>query len=247
MSHPVHLVVGATGAVGSALARRLAARGDALVLLARDGARLAPLATELGALPVVGDATVPADVDAAVAAAVERFGRLDGAANCVGSVLLKPAHLTKDDEFRQVLETNLMSSFFLLRAAVRAFGPDGGSVVFCSTAAAKAGLPNHEAIAAAKGGIEGMARSAAATYAGRRIRINCVAPGLVRSAMTARIINNEAALKASLNLHALQRLGEPEEVASAIAFLLDPANSWVTAQVLAVDGGLGTLKVRAGS
>ncbi len=247
MTRPVQLILGATGAVGTALARRLAARGDALVLAARAEDRLAALAGELGAVAVRADATVAADVDGAVAAAVQAFGRLDGAANCVGSVLLKPAHLTRDEEFRQVIETNLMSSFFLLRAAVKAMGPEGGMLAFCSTAAAQIGLPNHEAIAAAKAAIEGMARSAAATYAGRNIRVNCVAPGLVRAAMTARIVNSEPALKASLAMHALGRVGEPDDIASALAWLLDPANSWVTAQVIAVDGGLGSLKARVGA
>lgn len=244
MMIPVHLVLGATGAVGSALARRLAAAGASLVLAGRDAGRTAALAAELGAVACTADATVAADVDAAVALAVERFGRLDGAANTVGSVLLKPAHLTRDEEFQQVLATNLVSSFLLLRAAVRAMDATGGSLVLVSTAAARAGLPNHEAIAAAKAGVEGLALSAAATYAPRRIRVNVVAPGLVRSAMTARITGNEAALRASVAMHALGRIGEPDEVASAIAWFLDPSNGWVTGQVLGVDGGLGTLRGR---
>jgi 3-oxoacyl-[acyl-carrier protein] reductase len=245
MQGPVHLILGATGAVGSATARRLAARGARLALSGRNRAVLDPLAAELGALALPSDATVSADVDAAVKATLAHHGRLDGAVNCVGSVLLKPAHLTKDEEFQAVLTTNLLSSFYLLRATVKAMGNGGGSLVFCSTAAAHGGLPNHEAIAAAKAGIEGLMNSAAATYASKNIRINCVAPGLVRSGMTARIVGSEGALKASLAMHPLGRIGEPDDVARVIDFLLDPANSWMTAQCIAVDGGLGSLQPRA--
>jgi NAD(P)-dependent dehydrogenase (short-subunit alcohol dehydrogenase family) len=224
------------------VARRLARQGARLVLAGRDGARLDAIASETGGLARAGDATSAVDVDATVALATEQFGRLDGAVNCVGSILLKPLHLTRDDEFQATLATNLTSAFLLLRAAVRAIGADGGSVVLVSTAAAATGLPNHEAIAAAKAGVEGLARSAAATYSARNIRVNCVAPGLVRSGLSARITSNEGALKASVAMHALGRIGEPDEVASAIAWFLDPANSWVTGQVLGVDGGLARLR-----
>ena len=120
----------------------------------------------------------------------------------------------------------------------------GGSIVLCTTAAARTGMANHEAIAAATGGVMGLALSAAATYAPRNIRVNCVAPGLVDTPLAARITSNEGALKASTAMHALGRIGRPEEVASGIAWLLDPANSWVTGQVLGIDGGLGTLRPR---
>ena len=242
MSQPAYVILGASGAVGSAVARRLAHQGARLVLGGRDSQRLQALADETGGVARVGDATNTADVDATVALAIERFGQLDGAANCVGSILLKPLHLTRDEEFQATLATNLTSAFLLLRAAVRAMGAGGGSVVLVSTAAADTGLPNHEAIAAAKAGVEGLARSAAATYAPRNIRVNCVAPGLVRSALSARITGNEGALKASIAMHALGRIGDPGDVASAIAWFLDPANSWVTGQVLGVDGGLGRLR-----
>jgi NAD(P)-dependent dehydrogenase (short-subunit alcohol dehydrogenase family) len=186
MTGPAYVVLGATGAVGSALVRRLARAGARVAIGGRRAERLAQLAAETGAAPLEGDATVAADVDALVALALDRFGRLDGAANCVGSVLLKPAHLTRDDEFAATLALNLGSSFYLLRAATRAMSA-GGSVVFVSTAAARIGLANHEAIAAAKAGVEGLALSAAATYGPRGIRVNCVAPGLVRSALMARV------------------------------------------------------------
>jgi 3-oxoacyl-[acyl-carrier protein] reductase len=242
MSQPAYVILGASGAVGRAVARRLARQGARLVLGGRDIARLQAVAEETGGIAQVGDATSTSYVDATVTLATERFGRLDGAANCVGSILLKPLHLTRDEEFQATLATNLTSAFLLLRAAVRAMGTGGGSVALVSTAAAGTGLPNHEAIAAAKAGVEGLTRSAAATYAARNIRVNCVAPGLVRSELSARITGNEGALKASVAMHALGRIGEPDEVASAIAWFLDPANSWVTGQVLGVDGGLARLR-----
>jgi len=117
--------------------------------------------------------------------------------------------------------------------------------VLVSSAAARIGLANHEAIAAAKGAIEGLVRSAAATYAARAVRVNAVAPGLVRSRLTERIVNNDKALAASLALHPLGRVGEPGDVARAIAFLVDPAQSFLTGQILGVDGGLADLKTRA--
>jgi NAD(P)-dependent dehydrogenase (short-subunit alcohol dehydrogenase family) len=237
------LVLGAAGGIGSALSRRLAAAGTRLVLAGRDGARLEALASETGGTPVVADATKPLEVEAAAARAVEAHGRLDGLANCVGSILLKPAHLTSEEEWDAVVATNLKSAYAAVRAAARAMTA-GGSVVLVSSAAARLGLANHEAIAAAKAGVIGLALSAAATYAAKGIRVNAVAPGLVRTPMTARITGNETALKASTALHALGRVGEPEDVASAIAWLLDPAQAWVTGQVIGVDGGLATLRSR---
>src|SRR5262249_40565503 len=167
-----------------------------------------------------------------------------GVVNCVGSALLmKPVHLTTDDEWAAALAANLTSAFLTVRAAVRAMTPAGGSVVLVSSAAARLGVPNHEAIAAAKAGVQGLALSAAASYASRGIRVNAVAPGLVRTPLTAGITANDATLKAFTALHALGRIGEPDDVASAIEWLLD--QTWVTGQVLGIDGGLATVPSRA--
>jgi NAD(P)-dependent dehydrogenase (short-subunit alcohol dehydrogenase family) len=243
------VVLGATGAIGSATARLLRQRGNHVLLVGRDEARLAALAAEIDAPSMIADATSSAAVEEAVTAAATRFGRIDGAVNCVGSLLLKPAHHTRDDEWATTLATHANSSFFLLRAAVKAMqaGGGGGSIVLVSSAAARIGLANHEAIAAAKGAIEGLVRSAAATYAARGIRVNAVAPGLVRSRLTERIVANDKALAASLALHPLGRIGEPDDVARAITFLLDPAQGFVTGQIIGVDGGLADLKTRGGA
>jgi NAD(P)-dependent dehydrogenase (short-subunit alcohol dehydrogenase family) len=121
----------------------------------------------------------------------------------------------------------------------------GGSIVLMTTAAARLGLANHEAIAAAKAGVIGLMQSAAASYASRGIRVNAVAPGLVKTGLTERIWSKETSAEYSRNMHALGRLGEPKDVASLIVWLLDPENDWITGQVFGVDGGLGTLHVAA--
>ncbi|EDY84093.1 oxidoreductase, short chain dehydrogenase/reductase family [Verrucomicrobiia bacterium DG1235] len=171
----------------------------------------------------------------------ERFGRIDGLAVCVGSILLKPAHLTSKRDFETVMSLNLSTCFAAIRGVAKRMMKAGGSIALCSSAAAQKGFPNHEAIAAAKAGVIGLTLSAAATYASYGIRVNCVAPGLVRTKMARGITENEMALKASESMHALGRIGEPEEVARALAWLLDREQSWVTGQTIGVDGGLGSL------
>ena len=238
-----YVILGAYGGIGSALARRLASAGHRLLLAGRNEDRLKALAAETGAAYALVEATESAQVEAAIARAAEEMGRVDGIANCFGSLLLKPAHLTSDEELEATLAVSLKSSFATVRAAARTM-KEGGSVVLLSSAAARLGMASHEAIAAAKAGVQGLALAAAASYASRKIRINCVAPGLTRTPLTERITGNEVVAKGSLAMHALGRFGEPEEVASAIAWFLDPEQSWVTGQVLGVDGGLATVRTR---
>jgi NAD(P)-dependent dehydrogenase (short-subunit alcohol dehydrogenase family) len=241
---PAYLVLGATGGIGSELSRQLAERGARLMLGARSGEKLETLAAELQAHRFPLDATQTDQIDRCVEETVNTYGRLDGIAHCVGSVLLKPAHLTSDEEWGSILAVNLTSAFATVRAAARAMRRGGGSIVLTSSAAARVGIANHEAIAAAKAGIIGLVLSGSATYAKNNIRLNCVAPGLVRTPMTEHITSNEASLKISLAMHPLGRLGEPADIASLIAWLLDPKQGWVTGQVFGVDGGLGTVHAR---
>jgi 3-oxoacyl-[acyl-carrier protein] reductase len=237
------LVFGAYGGIGAAVARRLGASGVRLALSGRDSHRLKSLAQELDAMAVPADASVFSEVDDAVTRSVEELGSLAGVVSCVGSVLLKPAHLTSEEEFQATVQTNLTSAFAVLRASVRPMiRSGGGSIVLVSTAAAQIGLPNHEAIAAAKGGIDSLARSAAATYGRRGIRVNVVSPGLVETPLTERITSSEAARASSEAMHALGRIGKPDDVAGAVAWLLSDEAAWVTGQTLGVDGGLGSAR-----
>jgi len=244
-----YVLLGGSGGIGAATARRLAAPGVCLALGARDEGRLATLASELAASGArvhtgVLDATLPADVDRFVQEAAAAFDRIDGIANFVGSILIKPAHTTTDAELETTLRLNLWSAFGAVKAAAKVMRANGGSVVLMSTGAARSGLANHEAIAAAKAGVEGLAVTAAATYATNGIRVNAVAPGLVNTGMAAAITGNEMALKASIAMHALGRIGEPEDVAPMVAWLLGAESSWVTGQVFGIDGGLASVRPR---
>jgi NAD(P)-dependent dehydrogenase (short-subunit alcohol dehydrogenase family) len=244
--------MGANGGIGASLSEKLLLGGGRVALGCRDEDKMANLVDRLCAGPagasakdrifaVKVDATVPAEVEACVKDVLKNFGRIDGAANCVGSIVLKGAHSTSEEEFEQTLRTNLFSSFSLLRNLARPMMKQkSGSIVFCSSAVASIGLSNHEAIAAAKAGVEGLALSAASTYARFGIRVNVVAPGLTNTPLAAKITGNEAALKASVAMHPLGRIGEAEESASAIHFLLN--HNYITGQVLGVDGGLSSLK-----
>ena len=240
-----YVVLGGTSCVAKALAQRIRAAGGNLLLTARNESSASDLSEQFACETAIAGADDSASIDRAVQLAVERFGRIDGVVNCIGSVLLKPAHLTTDKEWHDTLTTNLTSSFFLIRAAVKAMRQGGGSIVLISSAAGQIGLANHEAIAAAKAGIIGLTLSAAATYAGRGIRVNAVAPGLVKSEMTRKLWETDAAALASTQMHALGRLGEPDDIAKAIAWLLDSENNWITGQTIAVDGGLSAVVPRA--
>ena len=239
-----YLVFGATGGIGGALCRQLTESGAEPVLIARDHDKLNRMGNELDAQAHAVDCRNWEDVESLVSQIAENSGPIDGVAVCVGSLLLKSAHLTSREDFERTVETNLTAAFGLLRAAVKPMMPEGGSIVLVSSAAARIGIANHEAIAAAKAGLIGLTLSAAATYANRGIRVNCVAPGLTETPMTQHLTTSEVGRRTSEGMHALGRLGKPEDVARAIAWLLDRQQSWVTGQTIGVDGGLGVALAR---
>jgi NAD(P)-dependent dehydrogenase (short-subunit alcohol dehydrogenase family) len=234
-------ILAARSTIGQAVTRQLQGNGHQVALLGRD---LSGLVIDDSSFSKTCDLADFDDVENSLGEAKEAFSGLTGVVNCAGSMSLKPAYLMNRKDFDEAIEANLASAFAAVRASVKHLGKTGGSVVLISSAAAKLGMHNHELVSAAKAGIEGLVRSAAATYASRSLRFNGVAPGLVKTRLSENLVNNPASLKISESLHPLGRIGMPDEVANAICWLLDPKQSWVTGQIIGLDGGLSCVQPR---
>jgi NAD(P)-dependent dehydrogenase (short-subunit alcohol dehydrogenase family) len=250
MSNQSVLITGAAGGLGRAVAKRMAHAGWTVVAAGRDPERLQDL--EAVDHRVAADVSTPDGAAEALAAAAAHLGQVPGAlVHCAGGTLIQPLHRTGDDSYRNTLAANLDSAFFTLRAYVRALldAKQRGSAVLVSTVAAAIGVPNHEAIAAAKGGVEALVRSAAATYSGQGVRVNAVAPGLMETPATASLLRPPGARDSIAAQYPLGRHGQPEDVAAAIAWLAGDDADWVTGQVLPVDGGFTAVRplVRVGT
>ena len=236
--YPIALI-GAAGGIGSELAKSLSQEGFPLLLLGRQAEPLNQLANELSSPTQVQ--TVDARDRAALLAAIKGYGApLHGLVNLAGSIVLKPAQRTTPEDFQSVLNDNLITAFNTVAVAQGSMAK--GSVVLMSSVAAQTGLMNHEAIAAAKAGVEGLTRAAAATGVRKGLRFNAVAPALVDTPLAAGILASDAARQASNRMHPLGRVGQAKDIANVIAMLLKPENDWITGQVQRIDGGLGSVR-----
>jgi NAD(P)-dependent dehydrogenase (short-subunit alcohol dehydrogenase family) len=238
------LIYGGTGGIGAASARILAARGFRIHLVARDEGRLAALAGEIGATTTAGDVG-DAGLFRRAAEAVADAGPLAGLVYAVGTINLKPFGRLTDEDFETDFRINALGAAKAVQAALPALKATEGSasVVLFSTVAASQGFAAHASVAMAKGAVEGLTLSLAAELA-PKIRVNAVAPSLTRTPLARPLTANDGMAAAIAQMHALQRLGEPEDIAAAVAFLVSPESSWVTGQVLGVDGGRSTLRTK---
>lgn len=236
----IALVTGARGGIGRALVARLRARGLRVAAVGRDAAALAELPA---AARIAADTTTPEGAAAAFAACREQLGAAPSwLAHAVGSTLIAPLHRTRTEAAREVLRVNLESSLWTLQAWIAALDGAPGAAVFASSVVARIGVANHEAIAAAKGGVEALARSAAATYAPLGLRVNAVAPGMTETPMTAGMLRVDAMREGAGRQYPLGGVQTAAQVADAMAWLLSDAAARITGQVLAVDGGFTAVR-----
>ena len=240
MSGKAAIVTGAGSGVGLAVSRLLAADGVAIVAVGRSLAPLEALRDELAATVEV--AVVPADVtedDApsrAVAAAVDRFGRLDYLVNNAGVGKPQPVDETTDEVLDFFLGVHLRAPFRFCREALTAMG-DGGAIVNLASSFAIIGGLRGGAYSAAKSGIIGLSKHMAAQYGPRGIRTNVVAPGVLQTPMTDYAWNSPRFRRMNFDMTPLNRTGTAEDAAHAIRFLLSDEARFINGQVLAVDGG----------
>ena len=224
-----YIVFGGSRGIGSVVVDGLVSQGHSVWSVSRSGKAAA------GALGIAWDAVsdeVPPGLPS----------EIHGVVYAPGSINLKPFRGLKLDEFRADFELNAMGAVKALQACLPAMKTAGkASVVLFSTVAVQTGMPFHASIAMAKGAIEGLTRSLAAEWA-PLIRVNAIAPSLVNTDLAARLLSTPEKVEASGKRHPLQRVGEPQDIASAVEFLLGAGSDWMTGQILAIDGGMGSLR-----
>lgn len=245
---PIVVVTGARGGIGCAVVAELAQRGGLRIVgVSRQAAELGDMPL---ALAVQADCTTAAGAANVFAQCKEVLGAAPHLlAHCVGSTLIAPIHRTTDEQWQAVMRTNLDSAAYMLRAWVEGLRErnqneraEDCSAVFVSSVVSRIGVAQHEAIAAAKGGVEALVRSAAATYAVQGLRVNAVAPGMTDTPMTAGMLKLPAMREGAGKQYPLGGLQTAQQVAQTIVWLLSKQASRITGQVIAVDGGFTTVR-----
>jgi NAD(P)-dependent dehydrogenase (short-subunit alcohol dehydrogenase family) len=237
-----HIIIGTAG-IGAAIARKLAASGAKLHLISRHGENLVDLASELGATHSVADVMQGDQLEQAIAAA---NAPVDGLCYAVGSINLKPMARIADADALADFQLNALGAFRAVKAALPALKASElktTSVLLFSTVAVQQGFASHASVAMAKGAVEGLTRSLAAELA-PKIRVNAIAPSLTRTPLANFITGNDVTTAAIAALHPMQRIGEVDDVAAMAVLLLSEQSSWITGQVIGIDGGRSTLRTK---
>ena len=228
------VILGATGSIGSSLAKKLVESGDQVHLVGREEVSLSSLASELNSTFTTCNVLEENFSEKIINDLKDE--PIDGLAFCIGSIDLKPLKLTKKSDFMQSFNLNLVSATEVIRSLADNLKKNKGSIVLFSTVAVKQGFPNHAIVSSAKGAIEGLTLALAAEFA-PNVRVNCIAPSLTNSKMSNFLLKNEKVAEGIAKMHPLKRIGEGSDTASVARFLLTKESSWITGQIVGVDGG----------
>jgi len=231
-----YLVVGATGSIGSNLAEQLTASGKEVHLVGRNDNQTQSLAEKLNCNFTIADVLDDSFVDKIKSDIQD----IKGVAYCVGSIDLKPLRMVNENDFNKCMKLNLYSAVNLIKGFQESLKKNKGSIVLFSTVAAQRGFTNHSIIASTKAAVEGLTVSLAAEFA-PNIRVNCIAPSLTNSKIAEPMLKNKVLAEGIAKAHPLKRLGEGKDSASLAKFLITEDSSWVTGQIIAVDGGRSKL------
>jgi NAD(P)-dependent dehydrogenase (short-subunit alcohol dehydrogenase family) len=239
----IALVTGAAGGVGRAVAARLAAQGWQLIVTSRQAEHLAAAFGDQH-LQVAADCSTVAGARQILQVAKDHQMLPTTLAHCVGNIRLGAMHRMSETDFNDCLSANLISAFHTLSAFVGGLreARSPGAAVLVSSAAARIGTPNHEAVAAAKAGLEGLVRGAAASYAANGIRVNAVAPGIMETPASAAVIASPVAREGAARQYPLPGIGSADELAELMVWLLSDSAARVTGQVWSLDGGFSTIR-----
>lgn len=231
------IIIGSTGSVGNCLAEILNQNGYRLHLVARNAEKLEEQVQKYEKASYAVADVFNLDQLKSALSATEPENGVKGLVYCVGSILLKPLSDTTTDDFLNTFKLNTLGAVQSIQSCLQGLQKDSGSIVLFSSVAARKGFPQHSVISMAKASLEGLVKSLAIELA-PNVRINAIAPGLTKSKMAEPLLINEMVEKGLAKNHPLQRLGVPLDQANAAAFLLSDQSSWITGQILAVDGGL---------
>ena len=231
-----YLIFGATGSVGSSLAEQLKNSGNDIHLVARNESEVKAIAEKLDCSYTVADVLE----DGFIEKVKSDINEIKGIAYCVGSIDLKPLRMVTEADMNKCMKLNLYSAIEAIKGYQEILKKNKGSVVLFSTVAAQRGFTNHTIIASAKAAVEGLTVTLAAEFA-PNIRVNCVAPSLSKSKIAEPMLKNPAIAEGIAKAHPLKRLGEGKDSAALAKFLITEESSWVTGQIIAVDGGRSKL------
>ncbi|BBO68948.1 oxidoreductase [Desulfosarcina alkanivorans] len=234
MNESTFVVVGGSSGIGLDITRRLSRKNHSVAVVSRS-------ADSLSGLP--GVTHLPLDITRDAIARDAIPAAVQGLAYCPGSIRLRPFHRLKEEDFLADWRINFFGAVNAIQSCLPALkkASGSGSVVLFSTVAVGTGMPFHASIASAKGALEGLTRSLAAEFA-PRIRVNAVAPSLTDTPLAGTLLSDEGRRSAAAERHPLKRFGKARDAAAAATFLLEESAAWITGQVIAVDGGMGSVR-----